>query len=403
MRPYRNQLPTRHLQWRQHPLLQSNRPQWQRRLPNQRRRPHLRPRQPLLRRRLQTLQAREAHCVSGKASPQRWLRPPLFLRSHGLRPRLSFAFGSGAVLRSKCPLMLYRLQYLPLALLVRLVGVLPRPLARGLGITLGRVVYLIHPRLRRVGLRNLEMAFPDKTLAERRRILRGVYTSLGRLLAEFCLFPRYTLANATEVAVYQCFENFEAAEKRGKGVLFLTGHFGGWEIGSFFHSLQGHPMRIVVRPLDNPYVDDLVTRYRTLHGNSVIGKQGFARGLLAAMENNETVGILMDTNMTPPQGIFVDFFGIPACTAVGIARVALHTDAAVIPAFTIWDSVLRKYRVEFGPAVELMRTGNAEADAIANTALFNRIFAEYVRKYPDQWLWVHRRWKTRPPGQPPIY
>jgi len=299
--------------------------------------------------------------------------------------------------------MLYRLQYLPLALLVRLVGVLPRPLARGVGITLGRVVYLIHPRLRRVGLRNLEMAFPDKTLAERRGTLRGVYTSLGRLLAEFCLFPRYTLANATEVAVYQGFENFEAAEKRGKGVLFLTGHFGGWEIGSFFHSLQGHPMRIVVRPLDNPYVDDLVTRYRTLHGNSVIGKQGFARGLLAAMENNETVGILMDTNMTPPQGIFVDFFGIPACTAVGIARVALHTDAAVIPAFTIWDSVLRKYRVEFGPAVELMRTGNAEGDAIANTTLFNRIFEDYVRKYPDQWLWVHRRWKTRPPGQPPIY
>jgi len=299
--------------------------------------------------------------------------------------------------------MLYRLQYLPLVMLVRLVGVLPRPLARGVGIALGRVVYLLHPRLRRVGLRNLEMAFPNKTLAERRRILRGVYTSLGRLLAEFCLFPRYTLANATEVAVYQGFENFEAAEKRGKGVLFLTGHFGGWEIGSFFHSLQGHPMRMVVRPLDNPHVDDLVTRYRTLHGNSVIGKQGFARGLLAAMENNETVGILMDTNMTPPQGIFVDFFGISACTAVGIARVALHTDAAVIPAFTIWDPVLRKYRVEFGPAIELVRTGNSEADAIANTTLFNRIFEDYVRKYPDQWLWVHRRWKTRPPGKPPIY
>ena len=247
------------------------------------------------------------------------------------------------------------------------------------------------------------MAFPDKAVAERRKILRGVYTSLGRLLAEFCLFPRYTLANASEVAVYQGFENFEAAEKRGKGVLFLTGHFGGWEIGSFFHSLQGHPMRIVVRPLDNPYVDDLVTRYRTLHGNSVIGKQGFARGLLAAMEDNETVGILMDTNMTPPQGVFVDFFGIPACTAVGIARVALHTDAAVVPAFTIWDPVLRKYRVEFGPALELVRTGDNEADAIANTALFNRIFEEYVRKYPDQWLWVHRRWKTRPTGEPPLY
>jgi len=299
--------------------------------------------------------------------------------------------------------MLYRLQYWPLLALVRFVGVLPRPLARGAGLLIAGVVYHFHPRLRRVGLRNLELAFPKKPLAERRKILRGVYRSLGRLLAEFCLFPHYTRENVTVVATYQGFENFEAAEKRGKGVLFLTGHFGGWEIGSFFHSLQGHPMRIVVRPIDNPYVDELVTRYRTLHGNSLIGNQGFARGLLAAMQDNETVGILMDTNMTPPQGVFVDFFGIPACTAVGIARVALHTDAAVVPAFTIWDPVLRKYRVEFSPAVELVRTGDDETDAVANTALFNRIFEEYVRKYPDQWLWVHRRWKTRPQGEPPLY
>jgi KDO2-lipid IV(A) lauroyltransferase len=299
--------------------------------------------------------------------------------------------------------MVHRLQYLPLVALVRFIGFLPRPLARGMGMLIGGAVYHLHARLRRVGLRNLEMAFPDKPLAERRRILRGVYKSLGRLMAEFCLFPTYTLENVSQVAVYQGFENFEAAEKRGKGVLFLTGHFGGWEVGSFFHSLQGHPMRIVVRPLDNPYVDELVTRYRTLHGNTIIGKQGFARGLLSAMEHNETVGILMDTNMTPPQGVFANFFGIPACTAVGIARVALHTDAAVIPAFTIWDPVLRKYRVEFGPALELVRTGNSDADAVTNTALFNKIFEEYVRKYPDQWLWVHRRWKTRPPGDSPLY
>jgi len=299
--------------------------------------------------------------------------------------------------------MLYKLQYLPLVFLVRFIGLLPRPLARGIGIVLGRLVYYVHPRLRRVGQRNLAMSFPEKPLKEQRRILRGVYTSLGRLLAEFCLFPRYTLENVSQVAVYQGFENFESAERRGKGVLFLTGHFGGWEVGSFFHSLQGHPMKIVVRPLDNPFVDELVTRYRTLHGNSVIGKQGFARSLLAAMQNNETIGILMDTNMTPPQGVFVDFFSIPACTAVGIARMALHSDAAVVPAFTIWDPVLRKYRVEFDRAIDLVRTGDDEADAVANTSIFNRIFEDYVRKYPDQWLWVHRRWKTRPEGEPPLY
>ena len=299
--------------------------------------------------------------------------------------------------------MRYRLEYVPVVLLVRLIGALPRPLARGVGILIAGLVYHLHLRLRRVGLRNLKLAFPKKSQNERRKILRGVYVSLGRLLGEVCLFPSYTPENASQVAVYQGFENFEAAEKRGKGVLFLTGHFGGWEIGSFFHSLMGHPMQIVVRPLDNPYVNALVARYRGLHGNTIIGKQEFARGLIAAMRDNATVGILMDTNMTPPQGVFVDFFGIPACTASGLARVALHTGAAVVPAFTIWDPVLRKYRVEFDRAVELVRTGDNEADTVANTALFTKVIEEYVRRYPDQWLWVHRRWKTRPAGQRPLY
>ena len=299
--------------------------------------------------------------------------------------------------------MLYRLQYAPLAVLVRFIGVLPRPAARGVGILLGRAAYYLHPRLRRVGQRNLQLAFPEKPAHERRKILKGVYTSLGRLLAEFCLFPYYTVRNSSQVAAYQGIENFEAAQQRGKGVLLLTAHFGGWEVGSFFHSLQGHPIRIVVRPLDNPYVDDLVTRYRTLHGNTIIGKQDFARGLLTAMRNNETVGILMDTNMTPPQGVFVPFFGYPACTASGVARVALHTGAAVVPAFTVWDAKVGKYRVQFDPALELVCTGDNEADTVANTALFNRVIESYVRKYPDQWLWVHRRWKTRPPGEGPLY
>lgn len=299
--------------------------------------------------------------------------------------------------------MLDRLQYAPLAVLVRLVGVLPRPVARGFGILLGRLAYYFYPRLRRVGQRNLQIAFPEKSPKERRKILKGVYTSLGRLLAEFCLFPYYTVRNSSQVAVYQGFENFEAAERSGLGVLLLTAHFGGWEVGSFFHSLQGHPIRIIVRPLDNPYVNELVTNYRTSHGNTVVSKQDFARGLLHAMRKNETVGVLMDTNMTPPQGVFVPFFGIPACTASGIARVALHTGAAVVPAFTIWDPALRKYRVQFDAALELVNTGDNEADAVANTALFNRVLEAYIRKYPDQWLWVHRRWKTRPAGEPPLY
>ncbi len=299
--------------------------------------------------------------------------------------------------------MRHWIEYAPVWVLVRLLGALPRPLGRAAAISLAALFYRLHRRLRRVGMRNLEIAFPEKTLAERRRIVRRLFSGLGRQLAEFCRFPRYTRANVSQVAVYEGFENYESAQQRGKGVLFLTAHLGGWEIGSFVHSLHGHPLHVVVRALDNPYLDALVRRYRTLHGNQTFEKQDFARGLLAAMKGGETVGLLMDTNMTPPQGVFVPFFGVAACTGSGLARVALHTDAAVVPAFTIWDAVLGKYRVQFDPAVELIRTGDDEADVLANTARFTQIIEDYVRRYPDQWLWVHRRWKTRPPGEAPLY
>ncbi len=299
--------------------------------------------------------------------------------------------------------MRHFLEYASVWLLVRLLGFLPRRLARGCATLIALSFGAVHPRLKRVGMRNLEIAFPDKTKAQRRRIVRGVFVSLGRQLAEFCRFPSYTRQNVSRIAVYEGFENYQSAHQRGRGVLFLTAHLGGWEIGSFVHSLQGHPLRVVVRRLDNPYLDRLVERYRTLHGNLTFEKQEFARGLLAAMKAGETVGLLMDTNMTPPQGMFVPFFGVPACTGSGLARVALHTDAAVVPAFTIWDSVIGKYRVQFDPAVTLIRTGNDEADVLANTALFTKVIEDYVRRYPDQWLWIHRRWKTGPPGDAPFY
>ncbi|HXE89650.1 MAG TPA: lysophospholipid acyltransferase family protein [Terriglobales bacterium] len=299
--------------------------------------------------------------------------------------------------------MRHRLEYAPVWLLVHGIGALPRALARAAGILIAAMVYLLHVRLRRVGLRNLELAFPEKSSAERRRILRRLFVHLGRQLAEFCLLLSYTKENVTRVAVYDGFENYEEARRRGKGVIFLTAHLGGWELGSFVHSLHGHPLHIVVRPLDNPYVGRLVDSYRTRHGNTTFGKQDFARGLLSALRAGETVGILMDQNITPPQGVFVDFFGIPACTASGPARVALRTDCAVVPAFTIWDEHLRKYRIRFEPALTLVRTGDDEADAVANTALFNQAIEAHIRQYPDQWLWVHRRWKTRPEGAPSLY
>jgi KDO2-lipid IV(A) lauroyltransferase len=299
--------------------------------------------------------------------------------------------------------MRHRLEYAVVWLAVHGLGALPRPLARAVAIALAQLVYLLHFRLRRVGLRNLELAFPDMPLRRRRKILRGVFTSLGRQLAEVCLFPRYTRGNVSRIVVYDGFENYEKARARGKGVLFLTGHLGAWEVSSFVHSLHGYPLHIVMRSLDNPFVDRLTRQYRTMHGNQTVDKDNFVRGLLSAMKAGATVGILMDTNMTPPQGVFVDFFGIPACTASGLARIALHTDAAVLPGFALWDPVLRKYRLHFDPPVELIRTGDDEADVIANTAKFTKVLEDYVRRYPDQWLWVHRRWKTRPPGEPSLY
>lgn len=299
--------------------------------------------------------------------------------------------------------MRHWLEYMPVWLAAKFFGLLPRPVARAVCISIGLAAYTVYPRLWRVGMRNLAIAFPQTSMKERKRILRQVYKNLGRQMAEFCLFPRYSLKSVDRIAVYDGFENFAEAEARGKGVLFITAHFGGWEIGSFVHSLHGHPLNIVIRPLDNPYLNAMVDGYRTRHGNSTFPKQDFARGLLSSLKRGETVGILMDTNMTPPQGAFVDFFGVPACTAIGLARVALHTDAAVVPGFTIWDKELGKYRIRFDPAIKLVRTGDDEADSIANTAAFTKVIESYVARYPEQWLWVHRRWKTRPAGEPPLY
>ena len=297
----------------------------------------------------------------------------------------------------------YRIEYVLAWPIVKAIGLLPRSAARALGIGIGQVVRVLHGRLRNTAMRNLELAFPEKSVEERGRIVRGVFTSLGRQLAEACLFPRYTRENVSDIVEYDGFDNFASAYARGKGVLFLTAHLGAWELSAFAHSLYGHPLRVVMRSMDNPYLDRLIRQQRTMHGNLAVDKDEFVRGLLSAMRAGETVGILMDTNMTPPQGIFVDFFGIPACTASGLARIALKTDAAVVPGFTVWDEALGKYRLRFEPAVELIRTGDVESDITANTQKFTKIIEDYVRQYPDQWLWVHRRWKSRPEGQPGLY
>jgi Kdo2-lipid IVA lauroyltransferase/acyltransferase len=296
-----------------------------------------------------------------------------------------------------------RLEFALVWSLVKLLGLPPRRTARGLGALVGRIALLLTPRLRRTGDLNLRLAFPQKTAAERRQILRKLYRNLGWLLAEFCQMPRYTPEQAQSFIRYEGLEHYLAARDHGKGVLILTGHLGAWELSSFYHSLMGYPMSIVIRRLDNPLVDNLVNQIRCLHGNQVLHKDDFARGLLASMRRGETVGILMDTNMTPPQGAFVDFFGHPACTGSGLARVARKTGAKVLPGFLLWDEATQQYVLRFGAGLDLPASDDAEADALAHTALCTRVIEEYVRRYPDQWLWVHRRWKTRPQGEAAIY
>ncbi len=211
-------------------------------------------------------------------------------------------------------------------------------------------------------------------------------------------------ANAARTFIeYDGLERYLAARSRGQGVLVLTGHLGAWELSSFFHSLVGYPMGLVIRRLDNGLVDAFVNRIRCLHGNRVIHKDDFARGLISAMRRGETVGILMDTNMTPPQGLFVPFFGVDACTASGMARVALKTDASVLPGFLLFDEARQKYVLHFGERLELVRTGNADFDVRANTARFTASIETYIRANPEQWLWMHRRWKTRPAGEAGVY
>jgi KDO2-lipid IV(A) lauroyltransferase len=294
-------------------------------------------------------------------------------------------------------------EYWLVVAVARTLGRLPRALARLLASLIAIAVYWALGRLRRVGVRNLKLALPELSTAERNRILRGVYVHLAWQLVEFCRMTRYTPQNTSAWLRTEGLDRYLAAQARGKGVLVVTGHLGAWELSSFYHSLMGHPMGMVIRRLDNRRLDDFVNGIRCLHGNKVIHKDDFGRGLLLAMRSGQTVGILMDTNMTPPQGSFVEFFGLEACTATGLAHVARKTGAAVLPGFMLWEPSERRYVLHFGPEIQIPHTANPAEDILAATQLCTQAIESWIRRYPDQWLWIHRRWKTRPAGEPGLY
>src|ERR1035437_6290776 len=235
------------------------------------------------------------------------------------------------------------LEYRLMRTVAGVLGWVPRGLARLVAGGIAFSCYWAHGRLRPVGMRNLDLGLPELSEAERKRILRGVYRHLGWQLVEFCRMSRYTAENTRNWINTEGLEHYLAAKARGNGVLIVTGHLGTWELSSFYHSLMGYPMGMVIRRLDNRLLDEYVNSIRCLHGNRVLHKDDFARGLLTAMRSGQTVGILMDTNMTPPQGVFVEFFGRPACTASGLARVALKTGAAVLPGFMLWKPAECRY------------------------------------------------------------
>ena len=295
------------------------------------------------------------------------------------------------------------MEYAAVWLILRTLAILPRKLARSLAARVAGTMYAMMPKLRRTAEFNLRLAFPDWDEKRREAVIGGMVRNLGWMAAEFARFPRYTRENIGEVLVLEGHENFLEGQRRGKGVLYLTGHIGAWELSSFAHAVHGFPLHYMARPLDNVRVDRLVNRYRCLSGNRPIFKNESARALLKILRESGTVGILADQNTMPDEGVFVDFFGKSACTTTGIARVALHTDAAVVPGYAVWDQGIGKYRLRFEPMVELVRTGNIERDIFANTQRFAKVIEEIIRRHPEQWVWVHARWKTRPGGEAALY
>lgn len=257
----------------------------------------------------------------------------------------------------------------------------------------GKALDTAQPRLRRRAIRNLELAgFPNPS-----GIADGVFTSLGRVMLAVARFPKLNRENIHRYIRYEGLENYNAAKAKGRGVLIPTAHLGNWELSAFSHAYLTEPMHIVVRPLDNPRLDAWVERRRALSGNHIIYKKEAAREILKALHAGDAVGILIDQNVVPAEGVFVDFFGRKACAGTAFVKFAHHTGAPVVPGFAFWEPQESIYVLRFYPEIEM--TGDVQAD----TQRVHMFLESVIRQYPDQWLWVHRRWKTRPPGEPDLY
>ncbi len=284
------------------------------------------------------------------------------------------------------------------------IGALPLETSMKFGKSVGRFFAKRFPKLQKTARRNLEIAMPELSAAEKTRIVYGTFESLGRHLGFVSHFKKFKHEDIHElVEVVGKAENFDAAYADGNGVLFFTGHFGSWEIFNLLPPAFGLDMNILVRRIDNPLVEDFVDKMRTRFGSVTLDKTKSARTMYRVLRKGSLLGILADLNVQEKEGVFVDFFGVPASTTTSIAKLALATNAAVLPAFAVWEESKQKYVVYLEPPVKYEKTENADEDIKKLTQDITGIVEKYVRKYPEQWLWIHKRWNTRPPGEKSLY
>ena len=280
---------------------------------------------------------------------------------------------------------------------------LPLPLAQWAVGSLAVGVRLLTPRWRWIAERNLRLALPEISQQSRNRIVRGIYQQLGRVFLSLARAPRLNPSNIDCWIEYVGFQYYAQARAKGRGVLFLTAHLGNWELSAMAHALFGHPMHVMVRSLDNPWLDHLVESRRKECGNQTIPKQDAAREVLRLLRQNETVGILADQNTAGGDAVFVDFFGVPASATTGFVKIAMRSGATVIPGFALWQESTKRHVLRFYPPLEMISTGNLSQDVAVNTQRCQKFLEAIIREHPDQWLWIHRRWRTRPLGEPHIY
>ena len=284
------------------------------------------------------------------------------------------------------------------------IGALPLETSMRFGKSLGKFIGSRFPKLQKTARRNLEIALPELSETEKERIVRGTFESLGRHLgfvSHFKRFEREDIRDLIEVVGKE--EHFDRARESGRGILFFTGHFGSWEVFNLLPPAFGYGMNILVRRIDNPLIEDFVDDFRTRFGSITLDKTKSARKMFRVLENGELLGILADLNVQEKEGVFVNFFGVPASTTTSIAKLALNTNAVVLPAFAVWEESKRKYVVYLEPPVEYEKTANSEEDIKKLTQDITTVIEKYVRKYPEQWLWIHKRWNTRPKGEKELY